>query len=163
MDQILSYLYIYIDTRDMSNIDDTIRIKGSIEDLPLNIDQSVDYWRSVRQRYYPSIPVVITVKGSEKLVLKKNKLVVPPDATFRSLTTTICKLCTGINYNLPFFFTVNDTVIEPNELIKNIYRLYGSDNDFIHVSLYQEPNDSNVPPASATGSDVASASAPSTS
>lgn len=130
----------------MSNMDDTIRIKGSIEDLPPNIDQSIDYWRSVRQRYYPSIPVVITIKGSEKLVLEKNKLVVPPDATFRSLTSAICKLCTGINYNLPFFLTVNDTIIEPGELIKDIYQLYGSDNDFIHVSLYQEHNDPNPSP-----------------
>lgn len=127
---------------------DNIRIKGSIDELPQNIEQSVDYWRSVRKRYYPSIPVVVTIKNNPtNLTLKKNKLVVPPDFLFRNLVNTICQLCTGIKPHLPLIFMVNDSLIASDESIDNIYRLYGSNDGFVHVSIFQEPEDTD-PPAS---------------
>lgn len=121
--------------------DDNFRVKGLYDELPSNINKSKDYWDAMMKRYYPFKPVVITLKGSDKILLKNNRLMVPPTVLFKELTKSICDKCVGINPKLPLIFSINGSCMNNDESIESIYQLYGLETGFIHVILFQESSE----------------------
>lgn len=88
----------------------------------------------MRKKNPDRIPVI--VKSRDKIVLKRNKYLVPFDLTIGQFQYVLRKN-TNLNSSEAFFLFINSKLIQSSMIMKQVYEIYNKDG-FLYIDLAKE-------------------------